>query len=217
MTTPPRPQVPAEARLREAARSYRLLAATLRRTNPGRRASSRHAEVDVAPDGRVVALRVVAPGLVGAGLARDLVDLAHATGATTTTPEGITLADLPQDPHQPSPGLGTRRFQLPAGVDRQAAPAVMMQQLRATLRQRMATADAAAPLLAALVGEGRSTHDQVSVRVNSAGHLHGITISTWTAELPLPELNDVLAEALARATEDLHRQTQAVLDETAVN
>lgn len=217
MTTP-RPDLPAEARLREAARSYRLLAASLRRANPGRRAASQHAEVDTAPDGRVIALRVVSASLAGSALAKHFLELGRAaSSAPATTPEGITLSDLPQDPDQRSPGLGAKRFQLPAGVDRHAPPAVMMQQLRQTLRHRMAAVDTAAPRLSGLVGEGSSTQGQVTVRVNSAGHLAGITMSSWTAELPLAETNDMLVEALARATQDLHLQTQAVLDQAGVN
>ena len=213
MTTP-RPDLPVEARLRQAARSYRLLAATLRRANPGRRAASQHAEVDVAPDGRVVALRVVSVGL-GAPLARHFLDLAHAAStATGTNPDSITVTDVPQDPDQPSPGVGATRFQVPAGVDRQAPPAVMMEQLRATLRRQMGAVDNAAPRLAGLVGQGASTEDRVSIRVNSRGHLEGITISSWTSGQHLAEINDVLAQTLERATEDLRRQTQAVLDET---
>lgn len=220
MTTP-RPDQPVEARLRQAARSYRLLAAKLRRANPGRRAASQRAEVDLAADGRLLALRVVGSGLVGTQLAKHFIDLSHAASSGTAS-EGVTLIDLPQDPDRPSPGLGTTRFQLPAGVDRQASPPVMMAQIRESLRRRMATADRAAPRLAALIGEGSAhaknhAQAQVTVSVNSAGHLDTLTISSWTAELPLEEFNTLLAQALDRATDDLHRQTEAVLDQAAVN
>lgn len=212
----PRPELPAAARLRQAARSYRLLATALRRANPGRRAASQHAEVDVAADGRVLALRVVSPGLVGAPLARHLLDLARAAsgGAAAGVRDAITLTDLPGDHDQPSPGLGNRRFQLPADVDAQAPAPVMLLQLRATLQQRMAAAEQAAPRLATLVGEGEAAGGRIGVRVNSWGHLEAITLWTWTSTLPAGELNDAMAEALQRATEDLRRHTQIVLDGT---
>ncbi|MGD8215387.1 hypothetical protein [Aestuariimicrobium sp. Y1814] len=199
----PRPDLPAEARLREAARSYRLAAARLRRANPGRRATSRHAEVDLAPDGRLQALRVLATGLAGTALAADFTALHEVATGGRPAGDGIGVADLPQDPDQPSPGLGGRRFQLPAGVDPQAPPAVMMQQLCDHLRHRMAAAEQASAQAAGVVGEGRSSGGHVTLSLNQAGQLHGITVTSWSAELPLPALNDALAEALAQAEQDL--------------
>lgn len=233
MTTP-RPDLPAEARLREAARSYRLLAAQLRRANPGRRATSRWAELDLAPDGRLLALRVVSSGLAGSELAKHFTALHAAAGRETAdagpessagtgssqgpqSSEGIVVADLPAQTDQPAAGLGTRRFRLPPGVDRQADPAVMMQQLRDHLRSRSSNAERASEQIAGLVGHGSSAQGRVSLAINSAGQLHEISLSSWTAELPLTELNDVLAEALALAGADLQHQIDTVLDQSGAS
>lgn len=201
-----RPELAAEARLREAARSYRTLAAQLRRANPGRRAASQHAEVDVAPNGRVLTLRVVAPHQAGPHLARHFMAL-HDAAQRDATIDDIVVTPLHVTPASTA-GLGTRRFQLPAGLSAQDDPALTMQRLQHHLRTRMTHVQQISQQLAGLTGDGSADH--VTLSINSARQLTSLTISTWAAGVPVAELNSALAEALAQADTDLDHQVDAL-------
>lgn len=208
------PDLPATARLRAAARNHRLLAAAIRAEHPPRRAVSRHAMVEAAADGRLLGIEVSVGELSGSRLARHLVELYHAaTHPGVPAGEGVAVTELDRRRDAPHPGLGRRRFDLPAGVDPDAPPAELVQQLTGRLRSRWEAAQRAAPRLAELLGVGTALDGQVVVRLASGERLDSVTLSTWTRELPADDLNVALEHALTLARADLRAQARVVLDE----
>lgn len=211
------PDLPAVARLREAARNHRLLAAAIRRGHPPRRADSRHALVEAAADGGLLRVEVLGRELSGSRLARHVGELYHAaTHPRVPAGEGVVVTELDRTIDAPHPGLGRRRFDIPAGVDPDAAPAELVQQLTGRLRSRWEAAQRAAPRLADLLGVGTALDGQVVLRLAAGERLDSVTLSTWTRELPVAELNDALQHDLGLARTDLRAQTGAVLDEAGI-
>lgn len=208
-----RPDVPAAARLMEAARSLRLEAAALRKSFPPRRASGAGAEVDVDADGKLLALRVVDARLVPAGQwAPHLRDLYRAAAGADV--DGAAVQDLgPGDTDEVSAGLGPRRFTFPGDIDGDAPPAVVLAQVNERLRSRFAAAEAVSSRIVGLDGIGRSDGDDVMVRVGSLGQLLELRISSRLGGLPEPDSNAHLAQALRAAHDDLRRQSDDELDQ----
>lgn len=212
-----RPDVPAAARLMEAARTLRLEAQALRRSFPPKRASSQSAEVDVDADGRTLALRLLDPRLgPAAQWGSHLVELYRA--ATGTPAEGAVVVDLDPDEVQPgTAGLGPGRFQFPAGIDADAPPAVLLSQANARLRTRFAAAEAAAGRISELDGHGTAGEaDEVVVRIGSLGQLLEVRVSSHLGGRPEDEVNALLAEALQAARDDLRGQVDALLAQEGI-
>lgn len=214
----PVPDPPAVTRLLDTARSYRRLAASLRQTHPPRRARSCRGEVDVAPDGRVLALRLLPAGASTAGptLARHLMALYRLLVAGDLVPgdavaevDEVQVVDLPPEssPH-PRPGPAT----FPPGVDDLAAPDVALAQLRARLRRRWAAAEAGALRWDDLVGEGTSADGDIVVRLGGIGLLESLNVASRASAMPVDELNAALDEALSGAFEQLRAALDAALD-----
>lgn len=213
----PRPDLPAAARLLEAARSYRMAARQLRRAHPPRRIESQRGQVDVAPDGRVLALRVLgAPGRNASDLARHLVDLAQglSRGSATGLPDGAVVSDLPEDQPIPHALEADRRFRFPSGIDASADPAVVMAQLRTHLASRWARAHTVGGHVAEMVGQG--VVGGITVRVQAHGLLEGLELTPEAITASVDDLNAGLAEALASAQHDLRRRVDAALDHDQV-
>ena len=150
--------------------------------------------------GTLLSLRVLSAGLRGGALATHLVELYRVLAQRPESrslggplPEGVMVTELPQDLDRHLSGLGRCRFTLPEGVDPSAPPALVMQQLTDRLRARMSVADRNAPLPADVSGEGVAANGQVVVRLKVGELLDTVTLSSWTHELPLPDLNDVIA------------------------
>ena len=213
MTT--HPDLPAAARLMEAARSLRLEAQALRRLSPPRRAGSQAAEADVDADGRLLALRLLDPRLLPAAQwGSHLVELCRAVlggGAV----DGVTVVDLPVEAVPPaSRGLGPGRFSFPSGIDGDAPPAVVLAQVNARLRSRFAAAESVSAKVAELDGVGRAGDDDaVMIRVGSLGQLLEARVSSFLGSAPVEVVNDLLAAAIAAAHDDLRRQIDALLDQ----
>lgn len=211
MTT--KPDVPAAARLMEAARSLRLHAESIRRAYPPKRASSAGAEVDVDSDGRLLALRVLDPHALSPGeWAQRLTQLYRA--ATGEEVEGVVVQDLgPEQLPQGVAGLGPGRFKFPPGIDSEAPPATVMAQVNNRLRARFAAAESGSQRVAELDGIGRSADDEVMVRIGARGQLLELRTSSHLAGQPVDEVNALLDVALQGAREDLRRQIDSTLDE----
>lgn len=211
MTT--KPDVPAAARLMEAARSLRLHAESIRRAHPPRRASSAGAEVDVDADGRLLALRVLDPNVLRAGeWSQRFTQLYRA--ALGDEVEGAVVQDLtPEQLPQGVAGLGPGRFEFPPGIDSAAPPAMVMAQVNTRLRARFAAAESASRRVAELDGIGRSAHDEVMVRIGARGQLLELRTTSHLTGQPMDEVNALLGVALQEAREDLRRQIDSTLDE----
>ncbi|GAB3813898.1 hypothetical protein GCM10028820_09100 [Tessaracoccus terricola] len=212
-----RPDVPAAARLMEAARTLRLEAQALRRSFPPKRASSQTAEVDVDADGRTLALRLLDPRLLPASQwGGHLLELYRA--ATGTHAEGVAVSDLgPGEVPSETTGLGPGRFQFPPGIDADAPPAVVLSQANARLRTRFAAAEAASGRISELDGHGTAGgDDEVVVRVGSLGQLLEVRISSHLGSRSQDEVNELLAEALQAARGDLRAQVDALLTQEGI-
>lgn len=211
-----RPDVPAAARLMEAARSLRLEAQALRTSFPGRRASSSAAEVDVEAGGRVLAMRLLDPRhLPSDEWASHLSDLYRA--ATGTPVDGAVVQDLITDEFAAADaGLGPSRFTFPPGIDADAPPDVVLAQLNTRLSSRFAAAETASARIAELDGIGTSSETEITVRIGSVGHLLELRIASRLGRQSLDSINALLAETLRAAQDDLRRQIDEALSEEGI-
>lgn len=210
---PIRPDVPAAARLMEAARSLRMEAAALRRAFPPRRASGAGAEVDVDADGALLALRVVDVRLLPADQWAAHLTTLYRTATGGPAVEGVSVLDLdPELVGTTAVGLGPRRFSFPAGIDDDAPPEVVLAQAHHRLRTRFAAAESASARVARLDGIGRSADEDVFVRIGSLGQLLELRTSSHLGRQDEETVNTSLAAALHAARDDLRRQVDEQLD-----
>lgn len=189
----------------EAARSYRMMAAKLRRANPPRRISSSHASVDVTASGELLCLTVLSlDGFPAQLLARHVQQLADPR-LLREPREGVTVEEL--DPGEaPAASLGPVRTLMPPGIEEDAAPEVVMAQLHARLRSRMAEAQARAPRAAEMEGHGEAADGAVRLVLGPTGSLVQLGLDSTISQLGLEQTNAALAEALHTARQDLARQ-----------
>lgn len=212
------PDLPAAARLMEAARSLRLEAQALRRLSPPRRAGSSAAEADVDGDGRLLALRMLDPRLLPAAQwGSHLIQLSRvAAGATAV--DGVRVMELPAETvPAASRGLGRGRFSFPTGIDGDAPPTVVLAQVNARLRSRFAAAESVSVRVTELDGMGRAgDNDAVVIRVGSLGQLLEVRVSSLLGSETVDVVNDLLAAAIAAAQDDLRRQIDTLLDQEGI-
>lgn len=212
-----RPDVPAAARLMEAARTLRLQAQALRRSFPPKRASSQAMQVDVDADGRAIAVRVLdARFLPAAQWGRHIVELSEAANGSPM--EGIVVEDIDADElPQEAMGLGPSRFTFPPGIDADAPPSVVLAQVNTRLRNRFEAAETAATRVAELDGLGSAGDGkEVLVRIGSLGQLLEVRVTSHLGNRLEDEVNELLARALQAAREDLRAQIEAQLAQEGI-
>lgn len=207
-----RPDVPAAARLMEAARSLRLEAQALRSAFPPKRAVSQAAQLDVDADSKLIAMRIIDERMMPAGAWADhLKELYRAASGSHV--DGIVVEDLEPGQLPPeSAGLGPSRFNFPPGIDDEAPPAMVMAQVNQRLRSRFAAAEAASARITELDGIGYSEGDEVMVRIGSIGQLLELRTPNGLGGETIEHINGLLQAALDAARNDLRRQIDALLD-----
>lgn len=210
---------PPVARLLETARAYELTAQLLERAHPPRRATSRLGQVDVAADGRLLALRV---GSLDDGAARDRLagELLALSRLLTSGERPADLAeavveDLPPEDVPPVPLLGAQRLHFPPGIEDDAPPAVAWEQLKARLHRRWQAGQAAAERLRECTGEGAAADGLVVVRLDSTASLAGLTIASQATAMTTQALDAALAGAIVSARASLRVAMEAALERAA--
>lgn len=225
---------PLIARVREAARSALLTAAALRREHPARRAASKHAHVDIWPDGRLIALVVDDQELTGQHLVRHFTELYHAAldagpalerrgpNGTDATPSGLAdgqgvspepdgreivvepLFDVPVDEPASAPAID-----LDPAEDAGEALDRAERQLAARTAGVRTLEEHADQLYAVAASE------TMRVELAGAGHLASLHLDPRTAAMPLDQCNAELASLVAQARADLAKQRQHLIQEGA--
>ena len=208
----PRLDVPAAARAAEAGRSFRAMAAELRRATPPRRAASRDAWVEVDGDGSLHGLGLFATGVRSGALKPTHVELYHAA-LRGDGKEGVVCLDLPADraltTDAPSQGAEADRVLTP-----ELAPETALERAARRLARRQETAERVVDALEQVEGVGEAgSHVGVRVVLGPGHQLREVTLSSWITARGLEEANQALAQAVSSAREDLERAVREVLDE----
>lgn len=208
-----RPDLPAAARLMEAARSLRLEARALRMLSPSRTAMSQSAEVTAGPDGRLLSMVLLDPPVLPASQwGAHLTALYRA--ATGAEVDGVIVADVDESSLPPmAKGLGPGRFSFPPGIDGDAPPEIVLGQVNQRLRSRFAAAESASARIAELQASGTGGDErEVSLRIGSLGNLIDLQVSSRLATVPVEAANAALASAIEAAAADLRGQIDELLD-----
>lgn len=205
-------EIPAVARIMEAARSLKLEAQRLRAATPAQRASSQAAEVDIDPGGRLLALRLLDHRMVPAAQAGSHLLELYRAAAGQGSADGVVVTDLPpSDEPGAGQGLGPRRFQFPPGINDDAPAHVVMDQVMHRLRRHHEVALAAADTIGAVAASGSDPDGHAQVTLNSAGHLLELRTTSYLYEAGAEQANTALAEALDAARVAVNAEIEAVL------